>query len=456
MTHQNLILTEKAIGRHTKRLQKELLKLNHEFKLSETQNMLSRILGMNNYHELKEVLKFENKEEEKNNEPKKQVNFPIIKVTQNELNNIHFKHFGVSLENAEKSFQTFCENGDIVSIEKYLNSENIDIRKYIIENSHYFLKIAASKNQLHIVKLLFSLPYCKLEDMDTSEITHILSWTDKSEGNEDVFNYIFHELKLPVNLDYKEANFLLGQIVSRQSLNTVKKFINDSRIKSLVDINWSTPSGIFFNIACNNKHALSLLKFFIKKYNMKIHEKNFREGLRNENIKFIKFIFENIDSINYSSILESKLELPEEFLNENNQAMTISGNDLSVFLDKNLLSLALNFKNNKLFDYLLHNKKLNINPSDHNFLAVENACYFCNIPALKKLLTYKDCENFISTNAQIIFDKLSTSLIYNKKELQYQMCKFLLEKYKLKVNFISKTPRNSKLYIYLTKVKETQ
>ena len=66
MTHQNLILTEKAIGRHTKRLQKELLKLNHEFKLSETQNMLSRILGMNDYHELKQVLKFENKEEEKN------------------------------------------------------------------------------------------------------------------------------------------------------------------------------------------------------------------------------------------------------------------------------------------------------------------------------------------------------------------------------------------------------
>ena len=39
MTHQNLILTEKAIGRHTKRLQKELLKL-FDFKIEDDDNRI--------------------------------------------------------------------------------------------------------------------------------------------------------------------------------------------------------------------------------------------------------------------------------------------------------------------------------------------------------------------------------------------------------------------------------
>lgn len=68
MNNKSLVFTEKTIGRHTKRLQKELAKINHDLKLSEAQNMLSRILGMKDYHELKQVLKFEDKEENINNE----------------------------------------------------------------------------------------------------------------------------------------------------------------------------------------------------------------------------------------------------------------------------------------------------------------------------------------------------------------------------------------------------
>lgn len=64
MIHQNLILTEQSIGRHTKRLQKELSKFKQDLRLSEAQNMLSRVLGMKDYHELKKIFKFENYEEE--------------------------------------------------------------------------------------------------------------------------------------------------------------------------------------------------------------------------------------------------------------------------------------------------------------------------------------------------------------------------------------------------------
>lgn len=64
MTQQNLVLTEKAIGRHIKRLQKELSNIQHQIKLSEAQNMFSRILGMKDFYELKKVLQLENSLEE--------------------------------------------------------------------------------------------------------------------------------------------------------------------------------------------------------------------------------------------------------------------------------------------------------------------------------------------------------------------------------------------------------
>ena len=56
MTHQNLILTEKAIKAHCKRLQKELKNYNQDLSLGETQNLFSKALGFNNFHELKKVL----------------------------------------------------------------------------------------------------------------------------------------------------------------------------------------------------------------------------------------------------------------------------------------------------------------------------------------------------------------------------------------------------------------
>ncbi len=61
MTHQNLILTEKAIKNHSKRLQKELKTLNQDLSLGEVQNLLSKTLGFNNFHELKKVLENEQK-----------------------------------------------------------------------------------------------------------------------------------------------------------------------------------------------------------------------------------------------------------------------------------------------------------------------------------------------------------------------------------------------------------
>lgn len=52
-----LVLSENAVKRHSKRLQEEIKQTyKPDFTLSEAQNMLSRVFGMTNWHELKKVL----------------------------------------------------------------------------------------------------------------------------------------------------------------------------------------------------------------------------------------------------------------------------------------------------------------------------------------------------------------------------------------------------------------
>lgn len=57
MTQQNLFLTEKSIKNHCKRLQKEMKNYNQDLSLGEIQNLFSRTLGFNNFHELKTIIK---------------------------------------------------------------------------------------------------------------------------------------------------------------------------------------------------------------------------------------------------------------------------------------------------------------------------------------------------------------------------------------------------------------
>lgn len=56
MTQSNLTLTEKAIKNHSKRLQTELKTFNQNLSLYESQNLYAKILGFNNFNELKNIL----------------------------------------------------------------------------------------------------------------------------------------------------------------------------------------------------------------------------------------------------------------------------------------------------------------------------------------------------------------------------------------------------------------
>lgn len=52
-----LVITEKSLKRHTKRLQQEMLHYKEDFKLSEAQNMLAKIFGTKDFHELNSIIK---------------------------------------------------------------------------------------------------------------------------------------------------------------------------------------------------------------------------------------------------------------------------------------------------------------------------------------------------------------------------------------------------------------
>lgn len=56
LSHQ-LVITEKSLKRHTKRLQQEMLHYKENFKLSEAQQMLAKIFGTKDFHELNTIIK---------------------------------------------------------------------------------------------------------------------------------------------------------------------------------------------------------------------------------------------------------------------------------------------------------------------------------------------------------------------------------------------------------------
>lgn len=143
MTDSKLVLTEKAIKAHSKRLHRELKDKGFELTLNEAQTLFSKSLGFNNFHDVKSVLKNEKNFEHPftqlvdSFEFKRNECFYVICVTpvmpitpsiQDELKNIILK----------KEKQIFSEY--INEQRKYINRIHIDECKcvlYLDPNSNF-------------------------------------------------------------------------------------------------------------------------------------------------------------------------------------------------------------------------------------------------------------------------------------------------------------------------------
>lgn len=110
MTHQNLVLSEKAIKNHCKRLQKQISCYNKEFTLGQAQNLFAKTLGFNNFYELKEVLK---------NKPLANINtiedfYNFIKKIEHQSDCVY-----INSEGAIKYKPHTTQNNDFILTEQY-------------------------------------------------------------------------------------------------------------------------------------------------------------------------------------------------------------------------------------------------------------------------------------------------------------------------------------------------
>lgn len=107
MTHQNLLLSEKAIKAHSKRLQKELQQINKNITLGQVQNIFAKSLGFNNFYDLKNILTKNNKNVDNNITYKNLINTSKDQIS---INNIYLKA---------------CNDGDLDLVKLLLEDNNI-------------------------------------------------------------------------------------------------------------------------------------------------------------------------------------------------------------------------------------------------------------------------------------------------------------------------------------------
>lgn len=258
MTHQNLILTEEAIKAHSKRLQKELKKLNQDLPLTQVQNLLSKAFGFNNFYELKEIFKNEkinNKKYilnkiipehyKKNSITKKKENMlehvllDELEIVQHKIPQEFINLVDVILTSNLEKVITYIENNKIDLnyqipgrnwqpkniLEFAIFFEQYNILKYLIEskninlnNSHeYLIHIESKRNNIKNFKYLCSiLPYTQ----DTLNMSLLYS---TSGDNIEIVKYLLtsKELKLNANIHFR-SDKCLKNAIDNGKLNIVK------------------------------------------------------------------------------------------------------------------------------------------------------------------------------------------------------------------------------------------
>ena len=437
MTTQNLVLTEKAISRHTKRLIKELAKINHELKLSEAQNMLSRILGMNDYHELKKVLNFDTN---------LTVETTPTKVIEKDLAYYTNIHNFITVDYAQQNLEKFFADGSIDIIFKFLDSKELDIQQYIEDNIFHFFNIAAKNNHVFLLKSLIEKKLINLLDFTEQQIKDFyFNLIAYNHNNLDSFHYIFYKLKFPQTL----SQYLVGMIIHNLATNTeidnithdLHVFLEDDRVKfqkdffwnkTVISVNKTLPNGqdsvskefdlssCVLNSACARGN-LDVVKYLIEKENLLPFEDGctVKNACLSGNIKLVKYLINDIKA-------------PFIYFKKNNHTK-LSHKDMTYSLDFSTLSSAVTSGNLELVKYLIDTKKLKV--SDNDYLALRVA-----LIESSSIYTYfmimKECREYIQQHAQEIFDQVIYKIHYhnnkNYKQLQsnqYNIALALLSHY---------------------------
>lgn len=438
--NQNIVLTEKAIGRHTKRLQKELEKINNHIKLSEAQNMLARILGMKDYHELKNTLNF-NLEQ-----PKEAIKVPkTLSDMMKESDQMRY-----AMDFVEKNMDNFFKNGNIQTIMEYYSSNNQDILNYMKNNAFSLLKTASFNKQDYLCHFILDE---KLLDLNNVSYQEIDGWFFMLiHNNLEFFEYVFYDLGIPAKLNNDLAGKLIHRMVGTGNTNSLKKLLKDSRISHQKNFFWNTGAGRIeydfcaLNEACSNGD-LKMVKYLIEQENLSpiSNGSTVQRACLSGNIKLVKYLIDEIKA-------------PYHYYEENfrvNLPLDIRDKFINSKLDTSTLSSALISGNLELLKYLILEKKMSV--SEYNNLLIQTAFVESSAHYLY-LLSFSECKIYLSKNAQSVFndviskyEKMNDPNRKKNQKIQMNIVKYLYESFSININEIHYKSNNPSLINYLKK-----
>ena len=177
----NLVLTEKAIKNHSKRLQKEVKTLDREISLCEAQNLFSRTLGFNNFHEVKAVLKnregklsgintiydfyrFIESIETKSDFiwllPNGKIEYKPHDKDLDDSNFITTSHYGFTLQDFQNVNNIISDRSDLVKFQELKDDDHIlitfpiDINEKLMRN--IIVQVYKEKSKISAIKILMN------------------------------------------------------------------------------------------------------------------------------------------------------------------------------------------------------------------------------------------------------------------------------------------------------------
>lgn len=289
MTHQKLILTEEAIKGHCKRLKKELKNLNQDLPLTQVQNLFSKSLRFNNFHELKNILynqkegipdivykkiiessKTQSKIEKIFNSACEEGDLKLVKLLFEDKNIIN-----------KPDFFTTRKSGPVGPLSSACASGNIELVKYFIED----LNCMFEENYMYIYSrhgdiFHYMSKHINLESKNQEFINNF------KEGmiNNCFYDYEVFEALLKLNIFEKQEDYqklLSNTILNNYAYKTAKEIFNKNKIiHKLLNMNTSlyyNENDIFHNLMQNltkletniyrsvdYKHEISRIKEIIK------------------------------------------------------------------------------------------------------------------------------------------------------------------------------------------------
>jgi hypothetical protein len=264
MTHQNLVLTEEAIKGHCKRLNKELLEVGNNLSLCETQNLFSKALGFNNFHELKKIL---NKRQELTIEELNELKEKLYKkkYKQHYINN----HYNLSDKERKELDSKYLLLFDLI-----VEGNLLKVKDYIIKNSDLDLNFRIKKRTWEPASIIeFALTFEHIE----------------------IVNYLidtYKEINLHISHDY----------IMRHSCKDGYLILIE-KLFAFTQFDYSTLNNSFV-LACHYGH-IEIVKYLLKNTNVDIHfcgDRAIKEACNFGQLHIVKYLLTSNELKDHANI----------------------------------------------------------------------------------------------------------------------------------------------------------